>query len=38
MKEENHIKEVDQTSKTMVIGGPRKEESMDGVKHDTDIW
>lgn len=34
MKEENHIKEVNQTPRTMIIGGSRKEERMDGV---TDI-
>jgi len=36
MKEENHVKEVDQTPKTMIIEGSRKEDRMDGVKHDTD--
>jgi hypothetical protein len=37
MKEENHVKEVDQTPKTMIIEGSRKEDRVDGVKHDTDI-
>jgi hypothetical protein len=34
-KEDNHIKDVDQTSKIMIIGGSRY--GGRGVKHHTDI-
>jgi len=37
MKENNHIKAVDQTPKPTIIERSRKEDWMDGVKHDTDI-
>jgi hypothetical protein len=36
-KEDNHIKEVDQTPKTMILEGSRQGERRDGVKHDADI-
>jgi len=34
-EEENHIMEVDQTPKTMILEGSRVRERRDGVKHDT---